>query len=101
MLQIIKPVALVLSFTRDIYKDTESIGLVVDPVALIDIAVGVCHSSPTIGLPVHPLTFIFGAVRPKLQANTLPLASSLIPLPLVLLLFAHILELIYVDSVFF
>ena len=61
MLEIILPETLVLSSVH-MLVDTPSIGFVVGPVAVIDVAIDVNESTFTVGSVLTPLAAVFGPI---------------------------------------
>ncbi len=103
MLQVIHPVSLVLGLTIDIDEYSEAVGSVVKPLPLINVSVGMSHSTAAIGLSMGPHSLVFAAVGPELHTDSFSLASLLIPLPLIELALSHVLEFvdIYTKRCFF
>ena len=58
-----------------------AVGLIIDPVSFVDIAVCVVQLSATIGLSVPPFTFIAATIKPFLLALTI--TNTIQPLTLV------------------
>jgi hypothetical protein len=63
--------------------DTETVSLVVEPLAIIDIAVGVDKSALSVGLIVLPPALVHRSIRPNLLALALADVFALDPLTFV------------------
>ena len=57
-----------------------------------------CHPAFSPTLTILPGSFVFGPISPELDPESIPLISLFVPLALVLLALAYILELVDVDS---
>jgi len=82
---------------------SEAVGSVVKPLPLINVSVGMSHSTAAICLSTGPHSLVFAAVGPELHTDAFSLASLLIPLPLIELALSHVLEFvdIYTERCFF
>ena len=97
MLLILKPISFILGIIG-VNEDSIAIGLVIFPVTLVEITIRMGHPSLPVGLVSSPHSLIFRTIRPELYAYSVTLPSFLVPLSLIQLPIAHILVLIYVDS---
>lgn len=61
--------------------DAESIGLVIFPLALVDVAIRVPELASAVSLVLAPLTFVLGTIRPDL--NTRSMSHSIFEVALV------------------
>lgn len=52
--------------------DSLPMGLVVLPLAFVDVPIGVDESTPTVGLVLHPVALVQGIVFPNLLSPTVP-----------------------------
>lgn len=80
MLQVIFPKALILGSIH-VLVDTTAIGLVICPVAVIDIAIDMDKATFTMGSILSPLSTVLGSVIPSLLAE--PISESTLPLTFV------------------
>lgn len=80
MLQVILPLALV-SRTVHVDVDPIAVGLVVDPVALVDVSVDVNEFAMPVRTVIAPLPLVAGAIGPHLDA--IAVAEAPDPLTLV------------------
>ena len=60
-----------------------SLCLVIDPIALVEVAIGMYQPATAIGFVILPVALVYASIRPNLDALAFPLAGQLVPLPLV------------------
>lgn len=75
MLQIVDPVALVLS-AIDMNVDSLSVSLIVSPLAVIDVAIGMPELALAVSLVVEPVPLVLSAIGPYLHAVSMTLVSQ-------------------------
>ena len=62
--------------------DALAVGLIIDPIAFIDIAVNMCELAEAVGPVILPISLITSTIRPDLDAKTV--SESTDPLACVL-----------------
>ena len=60
-----------------------SLSLVIDPIALVEVAIGMYQPATAIGFIILPVALVYASIRPNLDALAFPLVGQLVPLPLV------------------